>query len=202
MELLNSSVENIDKSRFHIVTKFNSGVDAAYLDMSRSLDGFNQQICPLQQETLATRLSCTRSLNEDEMGWESTDGNLSGLTSISQRISSLNKEVISGEAKLATGRAKIAEIDAALCQSAKGMLGHDAYERSVAGTDVESTWSNAEYTEMQAEIDAERKRVMELVKQENVLAVNRLQDAEEVGLSPLLPLVELLAKELSLIRST
>ena len=178
---LTTNLETMNRTRFHIGSKFSSDVDAVYHDLLKSLDSMTRQACSTEEEALIARRGHTRSTNEDEIGWHSTDKTLSGVTSVGERITSLQKKVSSSEQMFAHDELKCAEIDTALSHLARDMAGNAAYDSIAAGIDGGPTWSNADYIEMQEEIDAEKQKTMDLIEKENLLALNQLQDTEKVS---------------------
>ena len=180
MEYFN--LEHIDKYQHNVDGKYSSAVEQANQELSNSLTNAAQQRHLKNHEAKMARRQRTRSLDADEMDWQSSDVPESGSTSIGKEIKLLGKSFSSGKQKCTFDQVQWTVLNNALHLLIRDLYGHEAYEHLEAEANKMPIYSNEELTVMQQEVEAEKDRVMKLVAKENTRALNDLRAAEKVSI--------------------
>ena len=178
---LTNIIDSVDQSREHIQHKANADIDAASLGFEERLTASDQHFREKEQDLLEINRAMTQPFEDDELEWISADGNRTGTTILGSRMKRFNKTVETNAQELARQLDDWNKCQAELRDMVLQYLGPEGLKQMEEGVFEVGNALSDEFKEFKEEIDAEKKRFANMIKESRNASIKQIKASEEVS---------------------
>lgn len=164
-----------------IQNKANAAIDEASLGFEQRLTAADKQLREKEQDLRKDIQALTIPLKDEELEWISTDGNRTGTTTLGSRMHKLQKTVDTQEQELARQLDDWNKCQAELREMVLQYFGPEGLKQMEEGMFEVGNALSEEFKEFKEEIDAEKKRFANMIKEARNASVEQMKQSEEVS---------------------